>query len=297
MQKCKFKTSSDTSKNARSFGATLLVVTPDGFESLKATIFPTMRPDVVTKSVQEDRLICEFGARMLQHHKDHHMRAVISRKMRELGRLKLEMKAKIKIKPGDKPQFDQLEDFIHPDLYKQIVECVYPLSGFDKETGHYKSPSLAKKIGFSLNTCAELMECKGIMVSSEGLRKRGENFSKLMDKMWKFYISLNASQTLSKAKWNKPKMLPLAEDLKQLHDFLTVKEKDLINQLKQHPTELAWRELAEISLVRIILRNRRRSGEAQRIKLSQYETINKQAVQSDTTELLSEMEKTLCKSR
>lgn len=96
MQKCKFKTSSDTSKNARSFGATLLVVTPDGFESLKATIFPTMRPDVLTKSVQEDRLICEFGARMLQHHKDHHMRAVISQNMRELGRLKLEMKAKIK---------------------------------------------------------------------------------------------------------------------------------------------------------------------------------------------------------
>lgn len=84
-------------------------------------------------------------------------------------------------------------------------------------------------------------------------------------------------------------MLPLAEDLKQLHDFLTVKEKDLFNQLKQHPTELVWRELAEISLVRFILLNRRRSGETQRIKLSQFETINQQAVQSNTTELLSEI--------
>lgn len=57
------------------------------------------------------------------------------------------------------------------------------------------------------------MECKGIMVLSVDFRKRGENFSKLMDKMWKFDISLNASQTLSNAKWSKPKMLPLAEDL------------------------------------------------------------------------------------
>lgn len=90
MQNHKFKTSSDT------FGATLLVVTPDGFESLKTTIFPNMRPDIVTKAVQEDRLICEFGARILQHHKDHHMRVVISQKMREISRLKPEMKAKIK---------------------------------------------------------------------------------------------------------------------------------------------------------------------------------------------------------
>lgn len=57
------------------------------------------------------------------------------------------------------------------------------------------------------------MECKGIMVLSVGLRIRGKNLSKLMDKMWKFDISLNALQTLSNAKWNKPKMLPLAEDL------------------------------------------------------------------------------------
>lgn len=54
IQKCKLKTPTDTSKNARSLGLALLIVTPDGFDDLKKNIFPIMRCDAISKAVQED---------------------------------------------------------------------------------------------------------------------------------------------------------------------------------------------------------------------------------------------------
>lgn len=93
MINCKF--SDDSSKHASSSGEFLRNVTPDGFDHLRQTVFPIMRPDNDSKAAQEEYLNCEFGTRMLQHHKSHHMKSVISHKIRELDRRKLEMKTNI----------------------------------------------------------------------------------------------------------------------------------------------------------------------------------------------------------
>ncbi|XP_039283303.1 uncharacterized protein LOC120351152 [Nilaparvata lugens] len=300
MKDCKENSGKESSRNAQSAGQALLVVANFSCsDSLKTKIFPIMRNDKISKTAQEDELICEFGLRLLKQHKEQHVKPIISQKMRELARLKIELltnKPTAIDKSGKIKKLQTLEDYLDPDFYNDVVKAVNTIAGFNEENGKYKVPSLALKLGHSLRSCSEIIEFKGTTTSNEYLRKRGKRFHQLLPKMWKYDVSSNASKTLSTAKWNKPTRIPLAEDLKQLHDFIIKEEKSLYDQMKKLPSESVWRELGKISLAHIILLNRRRSGEAQRIEVAHYLTINNPKTTSDIDTLLTETEKKLCKT-
>ena len=99
-------------------------------------------------------------------------------------------------------------------------------------------------------------------------RKNAENFLQLYHSEWNDRISLHALATLDVNKYNKPRLVPLVQDLAKLHSYLETKSVTLAEEMQ---VDLAcYPELAEVCLVQIILFNRKRSGEAERIKLSEY---------------------------
>lgn len=63
--------------------------------------------------------------------------------------------------------------------------------------------------------------------------------------------------------------------------------------MQQSPDRLAWYQLAEATLAKVILFNRRRSGEEERMSLSDYQHIERH-VNTDIFDGLSEWEKNLC---
>ena len=56
----------------------------------------------------------------------------------------------------------------------------------------------------------------------------------------------------------------------------------------------AWHELAKLSLAQVVLFNRRRSGETQRITLANYQDLKQD--QNEITSSLSEWEQKMCRS-
>lgn len=123
------------------------------------------------------------------------------------------------------------------------------------------------------------------------------NFKYIIDKQWSYELSTNASKEIYQNKWNKPSLLPLTSDIKLFRNYIVQLEKDSYNALKLNPENMqAFRELQECILAQIILLNRRRAGEVQRILLDTYSNASTEMSMEEINQALSPIEKELTKN-
>ncbi|XP_052680322.1 uncharacterized protein LOC128161127 [Crassostrea angulata] len=120
----------------------------------------SMSQDDIYMYIYRDPLILKFGKRLyenkdIQEHTSNH----ISCRMRELGRLIGEAKKT--------PEWgiQKIEDCFSPEKFNNVVSCVKSLAGFSEDTHMYATPSLALKIGYSLQRCARIYRSDGIIES------------------------------------------------------------------------------------------------------------------------------------
>ncbi|KAJ8956206.1 hypothetical protein NQ317_000501 [Molorchus minor] len=134
----------------------------------------------------------------------------------------------------------------------------------------FHTPSLALKIGYNLKKCISIE--RGSALRAGNLKRNRELLSTLhlMKMEWEIRILSNALSSLYRRKINSVQLLPLTNDLVKLSNHLdsqlTIAKADLIKD----KTNIAWTRLATLALARIILFNKRRSGEAAKMKMSNY---------------------------
>lgn len=104
-------------------------------------------------------------------------------------------------------------------------------------------------------------------------------------------------QIYQKKKFNKGVSLPNANDITLLHSFLE-SELEKVKALINHGeiNEVTYKTLCQNLLTQIILLNRRRSGEVQRIKVVDYVNRSKNKIQEEINKSLSKVEVKLSKS-
>ena len=102
------------------------------------------------------------------------------------------------------------------------------------------------KLGYSLKHCANIGRCQAIVDGDETSRKYYSYFLDLYNAEYYSRISARAQNTMHIDKFNKPLLLPLAEDVAKLHKHL--KEVDNI----MSSPDPQYQELAEAVLGQII---------------------------------------------
>ena len=140
-------------------------------------------------------------------------------------------------------------------------------------------------------------------------RQKMDNIGYLKDKADHFYQPCNidwsgevygqqALSTLNENRYNRPKRIPLAEDIKKRHMYLEEKAGTLRKLLEESPNEKTWRQFCEITLLQIVLFNRQRGGEMERMNIDNYTKAitNSCPVQGEIAGSLSAIEKALTKS-
>ncbi|XP_065943595.1 uncharacterized protein [Magallana gigas] len=253
----------------------------------------SMSQDDIYMYIYRDPLILKFGKRLyenkdIQEHTSNH----ISCRMRELGRLIGEAKKT--------PEWgiQKIEDCFSPEKFNNVVSCVKSLAGFSEDTHMYATPSLALKIGYSLQRCARIYRSDGIIESDITKQENGSAFIQLYESDWNDLISSRARQTLSEKKYNAPKMLPLCEDVYKLNSYLKEKIKELLMKLSNDSA--FYIELAKMTLCHITLFNRKRGGDVQRITVDNYkqaiEAQNSVPYDDELKSSLSDVEIELCRS-
>ncbi|KAI4470857.1 hypothetical protein MML48_1g16811 [Holotrichia oblita] len=230
-------------------------------------IVSKLRDDDVGKKCKEDNLILHFGA--MQYEKYSNTQAeLIRQSMRQLARLLITLQENRVAKLT-------LRDFFIPEQFDTVVQAVkmicvsHTLPGKRPEFG---VPSLGLKLGHAIRKCISIE--RGIALRKGNLKKNKEllSFMNLMDMEWSTRISSAALSTLHQRKLNMPELLPLTSDLLTLAKYMDREILLLNTTIRYKCTQASWNNLAVLTLARIILFNKRRSGEASKLTIEQYKS-------------------------
>uniref|UniRef100_A0A8R2BAE1 Uncharacterized protein n=1 Tax=Acyrthosiphon pisum TaxID=7029 RepID=A0A8R2BAE1_ACYPI len=257
----------------------LLLTFTDTDEQLVKEVFPRMAVDSISLIAKTDSLIKSFGSRYLKCHREKHLVNIVSQKMRTLARLLIQMR-------NEDSNIKSLLDYLTPKYFDKIIKCTKIVAGYDAENDKFGSPSIVLKMGSALKQCCDIAEFNILKESKhldlddtqKKIKKSLLNMRSIIEKQWSYEISTNACKEIFQKKWNKPAYLPLTSDLKENS-----------NNIK------SYRELQESILSQLILLNRRRSGEVQRIFLQTYLCAPSEISQEEVDFSLSEVEKQLTK--
>jgi len=104
-------------------------------------------------------------------------------------------------------------------------------------------------------------------------RKAIINMRSIIGSQWSYEVSTNASKEILKKKENKPAFLALTSDIQLFRNHLIHVQNVSIQELKYNPNnQKAFKNLEESIVAQLILLNRSRSGEVQRLFINTYLT-------------------------
>ncbi|KAI4457871.1 hypothetical protein MML48_7g00007744 [Holotrichia oblita] len=263
----------------------------------KLKVFDMMRGDEISFEAKRDLLIVQFGDSYLKKHRKERSSYTCSNRMRELSRLLILYR-----KLTNKKQVD-FKDLLHPKNFDDIITTVRELSGYDHTKKSFKSPSLAMHLGTTLKLISDelihlvLKEARGFTCKNKNEMQSWlqsiKNFRKLVESRWNIEMASLANKDLQEKKWNKPLLLPLVCDIKKFREE-TFKIAD--NCTEAFRNNLAnqndYKMLVQCLLALLIIFNRRRIGDVQYLKISDYKN-DQRSNYTDFENALSATEKVL----
>lgn len=269
---CNGKTLATEDKNSKTIIAESKALISDIFgmgftKEYHKHIVNCFKSDEIGYICQNDVLILKFGSLQFEKYGST-QNDFIRQTMRQLARLTLALR-NINNLPNK-----SLCDFLMPDMFDTIVQATKEVSAISStdltKKPEFKTPSLALKIGYALKKCIALERGTALRAGNLTRNKSLMSFLQLMEMEWNIRISSNALSTLYNRKINAAQLLPITSDLVKLSNHLDACIAVCKRDLEHNPSNKIWTRLATLVLARIILFNKRRSGEAAKMKMSDY---------------------------
>lgn len=250
-------------------------------------LLSVMKQDEIASVVRNDLCIIQFAQSLYNKHgQDPTKYEYMRQKLREVGRLLLCLRSEFSVY--------NLEEAVKPSNFQRVVQAVKIVSGFDENSQSYQSPSLALKLGHTLQKISAIIHCRALMAEDEELIRSTDIFSKLYTSKWSELVSHRALNTLSDVKYNKPSTLPFTEDVQILHRYLEKERETAFCNLKEAATAQNYAGLAKVTLAQIIVFNRRRAGEVSKMRLQSFDERDNTELHDDVAIGLSKTEQRLC---
>uniref|UniRef100_A0A6A7FWU4 Kinesin-related protein 4 isoform X2 n=1 Tax=Hirondellea gigas TaxID=1518452 RepID=A0A6A7FWU4_9CRUS len=226
-------------------------------DSFKNNIVLEMTNDEITQTAIGDFLIMKFGESIYSKLKKQHNANYIRQRMRQTARLLI-------IAKSIDDELEDLEDLLQPKNYDTIIKSVKILGDYNESSGEYGISALPLKIGHNLRKFASVLQTLGIMTSNTNTIQKSRHFLDLMNSEY-IVVASQALTSLNHKKFNKPKYLPVTEDVKKLTVYVQRQMSTYSEALKNKGDSDSYIKLAQATLVALLLFNRRRTGEIQRI--------------------------------
>lgn len=250
-------------------------------------IMEGLRNDVVGRICKSDSLITEMARRMCANHgQDIDQHPYIREKVRRAGTLLLQMRL------IDENPNKNLESYLDPGNFNIIISAARKVAGFDSNTNKFANPSLPNKLSALLKELTGIVESNGLIRRDQEAVEKARSLHKLVELNWK-EVSVPANRQLDETKFNKPQLLPLAEDISKLSKYLKQEGAQAEEELKKTQSLEAWNTLNKITLAYLIMFNRRRSGEMGKAKITSFLDRGKPGNQALLASSLSPMEQEL----
>ena len=238
----------------------------ESYTEIKEKVVEGGKKDHIYLVVKNDELILAYGSYILENKGMSH-KNYISERMRNLGRLLIKFRENTQ---GDW----SLLDLVCGEHFHKVKKAAQRVCGFhenDEREVHANIPSLALKLGHSLKRCALLKQGLGIVQDKPKWEKDGERFHKLYDLHWSNSVNSAALKSLGDSKFTKVTTLPITSDLKKVKDYLVDEITHLTQKLDAEAAIDDWRALAEDTVSRSLIFNKKRCNEVAKITIKEYQ--------------------------
>lgn len=263
--------------------------------AFRDSVLAVMRHDDISFVAKRDELIIKVGAMLFE--KDGSAKATnITQCMRSLARLLIEARNVIGSESAD------LATLITPSHFDDIVLatkqlCSHKVMESNDHLSSFQRPSLALKLGHYLKKCAGILRGVALRKKRSDLKQDVDAFAELLDAEWSSKISTTALRTLSDGQFKKTPVLPVTADLLKLREHCLAEIQIKGKKLIESPNLETWRQLAELTVTRIITLNKRRGNEGAKVEIVQFTDRPKwnEISMEEMTRSLKPLELQLCK--
>ena len=214
--------------------------------------------DKVTAAVKADHTIKQYGMMLLS--KLGEKRVVdISARMRELARMLI-----VLCQTDATDSKASLDSYLTGKHFDDVLAAIEAEAKPQAGPGGrriFEKPAFVIKLGSSLLKCAQMKRGEALHQGDSVGLKEAEDFLTLHNNEYTDKMASTAHASY-RIKGNTLTEFPDEDDLRLLRDYQQQKISSLVDSLKMDPDEFVWRELAEITMTRIIVFNARRGSEA-----------------------------------
>ena len=231
-------------------------VSTEASSLLLKEVYPIMTDDTTSSTAKNDTLIVMLGNLLLRNNIENRRK----RKNYASERMRASARFLVQARILD-PEITSITDIINPKHFDTAAEaalnCASPNMDDEEDLA---SPSSAIKIGYDLAKMANMKIGTAIKKGYRYQRDAAADFMILMKSEWTSRVTKVAHKVLRERRLMKHAELPLPSDLKKLND--TVDEG--LRKLKLDPKTSdsnMYRETAKLVVTRLVLYNKRRSGE------------------------------------
>jgi hypothetical protein len=227
--------------------------------ALTNDVFPVMIDDGITKTAQTDPLIVSLGNILLTRNVRNKLKQkyCTSSRMREAARLLANART---ILNSDCTMSELLKPEHFDDVAKAALITASP--GFDDEED-LKSPSTAIRLRYEIKRMLNVKWAEGIKGNNEVTVTESKSFLKLLKSEWSTKVTNFATRTLQVRMVNKDKSHPEPGDIIAIQKKI---QEAISNFDVKDISPQNFRLAEEMTQVRLLLYNKRRSGEIESMR-------------------------------
>ena len=182
-----------------------------------------------------------------------------------------------------------------------VIKAAQVLCGLDRMTGQITTPSLALKLGASLQKVALILLNKAVLMGAgDAQRQEMEEFNTLLEDRWEEDISSYARTALQvhhQIKEDTPALLSLSRDVAALSRYLHGNAETCLQQLTQDIADAkeVWNQLSQCTMVHLMTFNGKRQAVVPGMTIGDHGRIRKRELECQT-ESLDKWEQELAKA-
>ncbi|XP_037052125.1 uncharacterized protein LOC119085748 isoform X2 [Bradysia coprophila] len=210
------------------------------------TVFSGMSDDEEIAIIRFDWIVIAYGNDLcINLWRDYQLR-VIKTKLRNAGKLLIASKSIC-------PDITDVASLYHVSNCNTLVGAVRMIAGFDSDTKAFKSPGTASTLVTLVNAIGELLLIEYMKRDDEEKEKAVDRFLTVFQKEARIKINKAVAVTQSNVRRENIEIIPSTDDVGKLADYLDRER------------------LAKLTLMSVLVYNRKRVGDTQNIYVKQFQ--------------------------
>lgn len=265
-------------------------ILPEASDDLNE-IFARFHDNENIRSVQFDWLVICYGNELCLNYSPHYQVDYIRSKLRAAAKV-LQLSKEISSDISD------LSSLFHVRKCNTVVEAISKMGKFDRQSKLFGSPGTASTTVTLINTIGDMLVAESMKLEDEVKERNTERFLKVFKRDVRTKITRLVNVTIAKNRRGKKLNIPTTADIMKLSQFLDTERDACFLQLTEQYSYQTWLKLLQLTMVSIMVFNRKRAGEMQNLLVTDFHKREVVAEQSDMIlETISEEAKSDIKSR